>query len=190
MGWVLPVGTPGGINAGIDGQPDGSGTVRLGNEFFCLEPDIYRLWVATASTPAVRDVLEWASQEAITDAELHLRDLDDAGLLISESGFELCAHTTAMRLIGEILGNGTEPTARFVVRGNNGVLVAVDPYCYDLMLRIDGVSPISVYLDSADRVREKHAHGRAAQALMADLPQLVRARIVRLDAAMPSGGGT
>jgi hypothetical protein len=186
MGWLLPVGTPGGINSGFAGTPDGCGVVRRGTDLVLLEPHVYRLWAAAASARQKDDLAAWATAQSIPRAEDQLQELEDALLMIGEPGLKLRAGRIAIRLIGEIVGNGAACSTQFIALGQGGTKVGLDPYLFDLLLRTDGVTPISHYCESVDEIRRGQGCPSLLEALSDGLPPLVRTGVVRLDAATRS----
>ena len=150
MGWLLPVGIPGGVNSGFQGVPDGSGIVRLGNEIACLETDHYRLWRAAAAALEVQQLAAWGVGHGITDARRRIRQLEDAELLIAEQPIVAPQiRGLAIHLIGECLGNGAEAAPFFIVRGRGGAILQVDGLLFELLLRTAGFDPISVTCDAS-----------------------------------------
>ena len=185
MGWVIPVGTPGGICSGFGEVPDGCGIVRLGGGMLALEPNPYRLWQAAAAAPQRGDLIEWALAESIQDPEALIQTLEEAGLLIEErSGVEDRVGRLAIRLAGECHGNGGERGAEFTVIGRNGAALKVDLHFFEILLRSDGVSPVSILCNGLDRAQPELDHPPCLEALVVGLPLLVRNGIVRLDLAV------
>jgi hypothetical protein len=185
MGWLLPVGTPGGVNSGFNGLPEGYGIVRLGNEFACLEPDDYRLWRAAAAVIEAERLMAWGMSQDIADAAERVHQLEDAELLIPE-GPDLAARIRglAVRLIGECLGNGAEISPAFFVRGRGGALLQVDGFLFELLLRSDGLDPVSVMCDGLDATRSEPGYRPRIEALTEALPVLVRNEVVLLETAV------
>jgi hypothetical protein len=185
MGWLLPVGTPGGINSGFDGVRDGSGIVRMGNNIGCLDLDGYRLWRAAAAAPQLDQLIAWGTSKGIPDAADRIRELGEAGLLVEEgpSAAE-CIGRLALRLIGECLGNGTDVSPVFLVGGRKGNRLQVDAYLFEVLLRCDGVSPVSITCDSLDKSRSEPGYRPRIQTLTDGLPALIRNEVVLLEAAV------
>jgi hypothetical protein len=185
MGWLLPVGVPGGINSGFDGIPDGSGIIRLGDKLSCLDPDHYRLWRAAAAAPQAEQLIAWGTSQGIPDAAGRVHQLADAELLIQE-GPDVAKRIggLALRLIGECLGNGAEVSPVFLVRGRNGTQLQVDAYVFEALLHSDGVSPVSVTCDKLDASRSESAYRPRVETLTEGLPVLVRNAVVLLGVAV------
>jgi hypothetical protein len=183
MGWLVPVGTPGGVNSGLDGIPPGSGIVRLGHELVHLDLDLYRLWRATAAAPETTELISWATDQGIPDVEDGIRALADAGLLI-EQGADVQDRVgrLALRLIGECLGNGAEAGPAFQVLGRTKAVVQIDAYLFEVLLRCDGVSQISIMCDAVDASRPRPGRPPCIEALTTGLPILVRDEVVQLEA--------
>src|SRR3954453_3175097 len=116
MGWLIPIGTPGGVTSGFGDVPDRSGLVRLGDRIFSLDFDLYRLWQRAASVPQHDALLEWAVQEGIEDAEERVQTLLETGLLLNESA-DVSSRLSdlALCMLGELRGNGGDAAADFVV---------------------------------------------------------------------------
>jgi hypothetical protein len=180
--WLIPVGAPGGLNSGFTNIADGSGVIRLGGEILVVDPELYRLWRRAASAPAVAAMLEWAAAEEIADAEEGIDALLDARLLIAESP-DVSARLGELTLcvVGELLGNGVDRGAGFLVAGRNGGRVEVGPFLFELLLRSDGVTPISALCESLDRASAHLGIGGTLNGLCESLPVLVRNDVVRLD---------
>lgn len=185
MDWLLPVGTPGGINSGFDGMPDGSGFVRLGDKFLNLDANPYRLWHASLAAPQLEELTDWAVTVGINDAETIVRRLEAANLLI-EGGreAETCIGRLAIRVTGECIGNGPDKGETFVILGRNGIQLKVNLYVFEVILRSNGACPVSVICDSLDKARTELGHPPSIELLSRDLPMLVRNGVVRLDAAV------
>jgi hypothetical protein len=183
MSWLVPVGTPGGVNSGMDGVPDGSGVVRLGSELIGLEFSLYRLWRAAAAAPQPGELISWGDAQGIPDAGDRVRALADAGLLI-EDGPEVGDRIgrLALRLLGECLGNGADSSPAFLVMGRSGTPVQVGGRLFEILLRADGVSPLATACAALDASRAAESPG--LQALTEGLPLLVRNEVVALEAAM------
>src|SRR5271154_4925912 len=127
MGWLLPIGTPGGVNSGFDGIPDGSGIVKLGDKLIYLDLSLYRLWRAAAAAPRTVQLISWGIAQGIPDVDDSVRALEDAELLIEEGpDVHHRVGRLALRLIGECLGNGNEASPTFLVLGRNNTQVQVD----------------------------------------------------------------
>jgi hypothetical protein len=184
MGWVLPVGTPGGVNSGFAGMKAGSGVVRLGSDMLLLDLDSYRLWQYAAIGAEAQDVVDWGVREGIADANDLVRALVEAGLLL-RAGPSLgqVVGLLAVRLTGECLGNGAESSTRFGVVGRDGVRLEVDLYSFEVLLRSDGVSPISIICGELERARPGVLDRPFIDLFAEGLPLLVRHGVVRLDAA-------
>jgi hypothetical protein len=185
MGWLLPVGVPGGINSGFDGIPDGSGVVRLGDKLSFLDPDHYRLWRAAAAAPQAEQLIAWGAGQGIPDAAGRVHQLQDAELLIEDAP-EVAKRIggLALRLIGECLGNGAEVSPVFLVRGRNGTQLQVDAYLFEVLLHCDGVSPVSFSCDALDASRSEPGYRPRIQTLTEGLPVLVRNEVVLLEVAV------
>jgi hypothetical protein len=185
MGWLLPVGVPGGFNSGFDGIPDGSGVVRLGHKLSCLDPGHYRLWRAAAAAPQAEQLIAWGGSQGIPDAASRIRQLQDVELLI-EDGPEVAKRIggLALRLIGECLGNGPEVSPLFHVRGRNGTQLQVDGRVFEVLLHCDGVSPVSVSCNALDPPRSGPGCRARIEMLTDGLPVLVRNEVVLLEVAV------
>jgi hypothetical protein len=186
MGWLLPVGTPGGINSGLDGIPDGNGVVRLGEDLVGLDWNLYRVWRAAAAAPQVEELRTWANTNGILAVDECISVLRDAGLLI-EDGPHARLHVgrLALRLIGECLGNGSELSSTFFVVGRNNVQLQVDAYVFELLMRCDGLHPISAMCDLLDASAPQPGWPPCIDVLTAGLPMLVRNEVVQLGGAVP-----
>lgn len=182
MGWLLPVGIPGGVNSGFDGVPDGYGIVKLGDKLGCLDPRHYRLWRAAAAAPQAEELIAWGTGRGIPDAAGRVRELEDAGLLIEE-GPQVAERvgTLALRLIGECLGNGAEVGPVFLVGGRKGNQLQVDAYLFELLLHCDGVNPVWVTCDALDASRSEPRYRPRLKTLIDGLPLLVRNEVVLLE---------
>jgi hypothetical protein len=185
MGWLLPVGVPGGFNSGFDGIPDGSGIVRLGDKLSCLDPGHYRLWRAAAAAPQTEQLIAWGGSQGIPDAAGRIRRLQDADLLIEDGpGVAKRIGGLALRLIGECLGNGADVSPVFHVRGRHGTQVQVDARVFEVLLHCDGVSPVSVSCDALDPPRSGPGYRPRIEMLTDGLPVLVRNEVVLLEAVV------
>lgn len=182
MSWLVPVGTPGGINSGVDGIPDGAGLVRLGTDLVGLDPGAYRLWRAAAAAPAAGDLIAWAAEQGITEAADRVRALADAGLLL-EDGPDAPGRIgrLALRLVGECLGNGADRSPAFLVLGRGGTPMQVGAGLFEILLRADGVSPLAATCEALDAARP--GSGPGIEALAEGLPLLVRNEVVTLEGA-------
>jgi hypothetical protein len=185
MGWILPVGTPGGINSGFDGVRAGSGIVRLGTQLLCLDLDMYRLWRAAAAAPEIGRFISWGAAEGISDVPDRVRALEAAGLLVEDGpDVKLRIGCLALRLIGECLGNGAEANPAFLVLGRNRAQLQVDANLFEVLLRSDGVSPVSVTCDTLDAARLESERRPHIEMLTEGLPVLVRNEVILLEAAV------
>lgn len=183
--WLLPVGTPGGINSGLDGVPAGSGIVRLGDEIIRLDAGMYRLWRGAAAAPPTGELISWGNAQGIDDAAGRVRELKTAGLLIQDGpDVHRRVGQLALRLIGECLGNGLEAGPTFLLLGRNHARLLVDAYLYEVLLRSDGVSPVSVLCNAVDASRHLPRGRTSVEALADGLPTLVRNEVVLLEAAI------
>jgi hypothetical protein len=185
MGWLLPVGTPGGINSGFDGIPAGSGIVRLGDKLIYLDLSHYRLWRAAAAAPQVEKLITWGTAQGIPAVDDRVRQLEDAGLLIEDGpDVQRRIGCRALRLLGECLGNGTDISTAFVVLGRNKTQLQVDANLFEVLLRSDGVSPVSITCNALDAARRQPGCPPCIETLAAGLPLLVRNEVVLLEAAV------
>jgi hypothetical protein len=185
MGWLLPVGTPGGVNSGFDGIPDGSGIVKLGDKLIYLDPSLYRLWRAAAAAPQTVELISWGIAQGIPDVAECVQALEDAELLIEEGpDVQRRVGGLAVRLIGECLGNGQDINPMFLVLGRNDIQLQVDAYLFEVLMRCDGVSPISVMCESLDASRPRPGWPPCIEALTEGLPMLVRNEVIQLEAAV------
>ena len=185
MSWLLPVGTPGGINSGFDGIPDGSGIVRLGEEIIYLDLNLYRLWRAVAAAPQAMELRTWANAQGILAVDDCIRALKDAELLIEEGpDIQRRVGRLGFRLIGECLGNGKNLDPMFLVLGRNNAQLRVDVDLFELLMRCDGVSPISMMCSSLDASRPHSGWPPCIETLIAGLPTLVRNEVIQLEAAL------
>ena len=183
MGWLLPVGTPGGINSGFDGVPAGSGTVRLGRYIVHLDARTYRLWRTAFAVPGRDRFVAWARSEGLTDAEQRIAELESDELLFEECpAMPERVGAMVVRLIGECLGNGTEATSSFHVVGRNDTLLVVNPYLYETLLRSDGATPLALICGALESARPPRAGTSCLEAFCRALPKLVRNEVVLLDA--------
>jgi hypothetical protein len=184
MGWLLPVGTPGGINSGFDGIPVGSGIVRLGDKLIYLDLNHYRLWRAAAAAPQAEKLITWGTTQGIPDAADRVRQLEDADLLLQDGpDVQHRIGRLALRLVGECLGNGGDISPAFLVLGRNQKQLQVDAYLFEVLLRSDGVSPVSLACDTLDASRPQPGRRPCIEALTQGLPALVRNEVVLLEAA-------
>jgi hypothetical protein len=181
MGWLLPVGTPGGICSGFTGIPDGSGIVRFGDDTMLLDSAGYRLWRAAAAAPERQELVEWANAERVSDAESVIGSLKEEGLLIEQrADIGSAIGRLALCLTGECLGNGTDRVPKFGVIGRNGTRIDADLYIFEVLLRSDGVSRLSVICDALDSARPG-VNGRSCLDRLAEgLPLLVRNGVAHL----------
>lgn len=184
MGWLLPVGTPGGITSGLDGVPDGCGIVKFGNKWASLDADHYRVWRTAAAAPQLEDLLSWATTKGIPDAADRVHELEDAELLIQEAPnvAELIGEL-ALRLIGECLGNGAGLSPIFLVAGRRGTKVQVDAHLFELLLHCDGVNPLATTCGALDGERSEPGYRPRIETLTTWLPVLIRNEVVLLEAA-------
>jgi hypothetical protein len=181
MGWLIPVGIPGGINAGFDGIPVGSGIVRLGDSLAALDPGHYRLWRAAAAAPQVGQLIAWGAAQGISDAADRVRELQDAELLIGDGpGIAQRIGRLTLRLLGECLGNGADISPVFIMRGRNQTRLQVDAHLFEVLLHSDGVSPISVTCAALDASRSRPGRRPCIETLAEGLPVLVRNEVVLL----------
>jgi hypothetical protein len=182
---LLPVGTPGGINSGFDGIPAGSGTVRLGSYIVHLDAGTYRLWRMAFAVPERDRLVAWARSAGLADAEQQIAELESEGLLFEEGpAMPQRMRTIAVRLIGECLGNGTEPTPSFHVVGRTGTSLVVNLYLYDILLRSDGVTSLALTCQALESARPPSSAGPSClEVFCRALPDLVRNEVVILDAA-------
>ena len=184
MGWVLPMGTPGGVVSGFTGIPAGTGVVRLGSTIMLLDAERYRMWEASAGAPERDELVYWAESEGIASGESLVRTLKDAELLIEERGdARLQAGRIAVRLLGSCVGNGDSADPVFMVRGHAPEPISVNMVIYDLLLHCDGVDPVLELCDLADQVRPEVSRPPSVEVLFDWLPLLVRSGVVRLDLA-------
>lgn len=182
MGWLLAVGTPGGVNSGLDGIPACSGIVRFGGRLVHLDLDLYRLWRATAAAPQAETLISWANAQGIPDVDDRIRALQEAELIIDEGpDIQRRVGCLALRLIGECLGNGTEVGPTFVMLGRNNTQLQVNAYLFEVLLRCDSVSPISIICDELDAARPSSGHPPCIEALTEALPMLVRNEVIQLE---------
>lgn len=182
---VLAVGTPGGRVSGFDAIPPGSGIVRIGRRITYLEGTLYDVWRKAAMTPAFDELMAWGAACGIADIAGEVSTLEGHGLVV-RAGPEGCdsVGALAVRLIGDCLGNGPTPSARFVFVGLGNTRLAVDPFTYEILLRSDGVSPISSTCARLDQAARGRNHKPCLQVLADSLPVLVSHRVVRLDEAV------
>jgi hypothetical protein len=185
MGWLLPVGIPGGINSGLDGIAAGSGLVRLGDKLAGIELGHYRLWRAAAAAPQAEQLIAWGAAQGIPDAAERVRQLEEAELLIADGpGVEQRIGRLALRLLGECLGNGADLGPAFLVRGRNRTRLQVDGRLFEVLLHSDGVSPLSITCDALDASRSRPGRQRCIETLAEGLPMLVRNEVVLLGEAV------
>jgi len=185
MGWLLPVGTPGGINSGFDGIPNGSGIVRLGGELGCLEPDDYRLWRAAFAAPQAEELIDWGAERGIAGAADRVRQLEDDGLLLAESPtVSERFGALALRLIGECLGNGEEVSPVFFIGGRSGTRLQVDGFVFEVLLGCDGLGTVGAMCDTLDAMRSEPGYRARLETLTRSLPILVRSEVVQLERAV------
>jgi hypothetical protein len=173
------------MNSGFNGLPEGYGMVRLGTEFACLEPDDYRLWRAAAAAIDAEELRDWGISHGIADAVERVRQLENAELLIAE-GPDVAERIRGLvvHLIGECLGNGAEISPVFFVRGRGGAILQVDGFLFELLLRSDGLVPVSVTCEGLDAMRPEPGYRPRIEALTEALPVLVRNGVVLLETAV------
>jgi hypothetical protein len=183
MSWVVPVGVPGGICSGLDGTPDGSGVVRLGNQVACVDPQLYRLWLAAASAPSPMELISWASENGIDGAEEDLPALLSEGLLLSDGGdVEARVGVLAAVLTGECVGNGPSRAAGFGILGTRGARLDVDGLSFDALLRSDGVSSLASIGAELDASQAQSPDPPTLTRVVRGLPLLIRSGVIRLQA--------
>lgn len=184
MGWLVPVGIPGGVNSGFEGIPAGSGIVRFGGQLICLDVSHYRLWRAAAAAPQAGQLIAWGTAQGIPDAADRVHQLQDAGLLIAEGpDVQQRVGGLALHLLGECLGNGADLSPVFFVLGRNKSKLQVDAYLFDVLLHSGGAGPVSVTCDALDAARPAPAYRPSIETLTEALPLLVRNEVVRLGMA-------
>jgi hypothetical protein len=183
MGWLLPVGVPGGINSGFDGIDAGSGIVRLGDKLAGIELGHYRLWRAAAAAPQAEQLIAWGAAQGIPDAAERVRQLEEAELLIADGpGVEQRIGRLALRLLGECLGNGADSSLAFVVLGRGKTQLQVEASLFEVLLNSDGVRPISVTCNALDASQSRRRP--CIESLAEGLPALVRNEVVLLGEAV------
>jgi hypothetical protein len=185
MGYVLPVGTPGGLVSGLRGLSAGTGIARLGEEMLHLDADGYRLWRLAAAAPEHDQFINWAIANGYPSAVGTLQNLRDIGLVIESSADpRLQARSLSLRLIGECLGNGYDATSPLRVKGSEQKdPLAVNLIVYEVLIRSDGQRTIASYCDLLEDAQPSFGVGTAAHEVFAQLPILVRAGVARLDRA-------
>jgi hypothetical protein len=152
-----------------------------------LDPDLYRLWRASAAAPQVGELIDWTLAQGVANGEDHIRSLTDAELLVEgRPGVEAQIGRLAIRLLGECIGNGANRGTQFGLLGRDGAQVNVDPYSYEVLLRSDGVTPVSVICGELEEARPELGAEVCLRTLSAGLPVLVRSGAVRLDRGRPS----
>jgi hypothetical protein len=168
----------------LDGIPAGSGIIRLGSKLVHLDFGLYRLWRAAAAAPEAAALMSWGNAQGIPDVDGSVRALEDAELIIADGPeIHLRVGRLAVRLIGECLGNGSQVSPTFRLLGRNNIQLQVDAYLFEVLLRCDGVSPVSIICDELDAVRHDRGGQSCVEALTAGLPMLVRNEVIQLEGA-------
>ncbi|MGE2818134.1 hypothetical protein ACQI5H_23770 [Mycobacterium heidelbergense] len=184
MGWLLPVGIPGGVNSGLDGIPDGSGIIRSGDKLIHLDLSLYRLWRTAAAAPQAGELISWATAHGITNAAEGIQALADAELLLEEGPeIEQRVGRLSLRLLGECVGNGTEVSPMFLVLGRNNARLHVDACLFRILILCDRLRPISIVCEAVDASRPRDG-APCIEALTARLPMLVRNEVIQLEATV------
>lgn len=135
--------------------------------------------------PGFDELLAWGAATGVADIEGEIDTLQGQGLVI-RTGPGDCDRVGALavRLIGDCLGNGFTPSARFVVVGLGNTQLVVDPFTYEILLRSDGVSPVSSTCGLLDKAARGRNHKPCLEVLAEGMPTLVAHRVVRLDEAV------
>lgn len=189
---VLAVGVPGGITSGFAGLPAGAGLVRLGGTLMSLDEPEYRLWDAALVAPEVPALLGQASQFGIADPGALLDDLADARLVaefpVRPPGPAALAAGLTASFTGYLIGNGPNESLRFLVRaGGSERQLPVDVIIYQFLLLTDGQAAIA---ETCGRIDPPAAAGPDVTGhVLAALPVLLRAELIRLDVVRRAGAG-
>jgi hypothetical protein len=181
MTYILPVGIPGGLNSGLGGLPTGTGMIRRGGEFIALEQRSYLLWRAAAATPEAAQLARWATESGIDQLETRIGSLLESELCVEHTATSTDVGRLAALLIGECLGNGPQPSPRFVVRGATGRRIDVDARVFEVLLRSDGMSDLGQLCATVDGQRTDVTLPPTLEAFASGLALMVSSGVVRLD---------
>jgi len=182
-GWVARIGVPCGIVSLPAPTPDRSGMIRRGDRLILIKSDCYRVWRAAGTAPQAARLKSWAARQGIGAPEEIVSDLMAESLLLAGGG-DLRSRVggLAVAFLGEGLGAARAGRARFAVSGRRGA-VGVSAVLYDFLIRTDGSRACGDLCRALDANRD--GQGLATLDILADaLPALVRAGVVRLDAAV------
>lgn len=184
MSPLAPVGVPGGLVSGLGGSPTRvEGLVRLGEEVLSLDPARYLLWRGCSVVPDEASLLEWAGRKGIEAADSLLRTLKDTWLVVElRPDRPVHAARLALRIAGELAGNGTTGVLRFSVLGRGTSAVVVEAGLYEVLLRSDGTRSIAEVCEEVDRLAT-HGSPQALPPVFESLPLLIRSGAVGLDLA-------
>jgi len=182
MAWLMPIGAPGGVNSGFVDVEDGSGMVRLGDEILVLEPDSYQLWRWAATVPEVDELLELADQEGFERAKSLVEGLIESGLMIEQApAVTARVADLSISVVGDLLGNGSDPKGFFVIKGRTGARVDVAIQCFEVLLRSDGAKTVGAICSRLQNALESATPRSILECVCDALPVLVRNDIVRLN---------
>jgi hypothetical protein len=183
MGWILPVGTPGGFCLAPQ-TARRSGLIRVGDRIKLIDPAYYLVWRAAAAAPDVEELASWATGEGIEEVDEIITDLlNDALLLTPDEQPEVRVGELALAFIGEGLSSDGEGGSTFTVIGSAGIRLDVNAIVYDFLIRTDGTQASGSLCSALDAHRPTDAPATLHQ-LVKGLPLLVRSGVVRLNAAM------
>jgi hypothetical protein len=182
MAWVMPVGAPGGNNSGFADIEDGSGMVRLGEGILILAPESYQLWRWATTVPEVDELLALADQEGFERTQSLVEGLIESGLMIRQAA-DVRARMAdlSISVVGDLLGNGSDPRGFFVITGRTGARVDVAIQCFEVLLRSDGTKTVGAICGRMQDALEAAAPRPILEYVCDALPVLVRNDIVRLN---------
>jgi hypothetical protein len=182
MGWLLPVGIPGGANFGLSGISAGSGIVRMGTDMLVVPTVLYDTWLAAANFPDWDELLDWGKKGDVLDIEAQISALRHAGLLIVELPDAVSyIAPLAISLTGRCLGNTTENKTQFSVLGRDGAQVHLDLRLHEILLRSDGVTSVTAICQLLDGSLSDVAGTGSLEVVTRSLPVLMRYGVARVD---------
>jgi hypothetical protein len=185
---LLSLGVPGGIVSGVAGVRDGDGVVRLANEFVGLGQDEYRLWDAGFLAPRRDSLARWGADAGVTDPDQVIGVLIAGNLMAVQTDEPAAAAREAtrlaVRLTGQLVGNGPHRSPGFPVRATAGdqSTVAVDALIYEFLLRADGMNSIAAQCAQMEALEAGLSAG-LQEHVYRWVPILLRNGILALDIA-------